>query len=103
MPPRNVSGSTTNPNINPMFRGSKAVPSSSPSAVIVTHASGISVSTTSQFTDRCACTPEACTTAAIGNTITAASNPCAAPESTFESATSQIGHGACTRSSISRV
>ena len=31
------------------------------------------------------------------------STPCAAPESTFAIATSQIGQGACTRSSISRV
>src|SRR5450759_1898481 len=42
-------------------------------------------------------------TAAIGNTITAASTPCTEPDSTLETATSQIGHGACTRPSISRV
>ena len=47
------------------------------------HASGISVSTIGQWTDRCACTPGAWTTAAIGNTISAASSPCTAPESTF--------------------
>ena len=66
-------------------------------------ASGISVTTTAQCTDRWASTPCAWTTAAIGNTISAAISPWAAPDRTFATATSQIGHGACTRSSISRV
>ena len=42
-------------------------------------------------------------TSAIGSTITAETTPWAAPERTFAIATSQIGQGACTRSSISRV
>ena len=50
-----------------------------------------------------ASTPDACTTEAMGSTIAAEMRPCPAPEMTFEMATSQIGHGACTRSSISRV
>src|ERR1039458_5843241 len=86
-----------------MLRGSNVVPSSRPSDDIATQASGISVSTTAQWTSRCAWTPGAWTTAAIGNTITAASAPCTAPESTLAIATSQIGHGDWTRSSISRV
>ena len=45
----------------------------------------------------------ACTTAAIGNTIAAASNPCIAPNTTFSTATSDTGSGASTRSSISFV
>ena len=35
--------------------------------------------------------------------MSAAMSPCTVADSTFEMATSQIGHGACTRSSISRV
>ena len=66
-------------------------------------ASGIKVTITSQCTWRWALTPVAWTTAAIGNTISAASTPWTDPESTFEMATSQIGHGAWTRSSISLV
>ena len=45
----------------------------------------------------------ACTTAAIGNTIAAASIPWIAPNATFSSATSDTGSGASTRSSISFV
>ena len=58
-----------------MLRGSNVVPSSSPSEVIATHASGISVTTIAQCTDRWAATWEAWITAAIGNTIAAASSP----------------------------
>jgi hypothetical protein len=39
----------------------------------------------------------------MGSTMIADSTPWAAPESTFSTASSQIGQGACTRSSISRV
>ena len=56
-----------------------------------------------QCSVRWACTPGACTTEAIGSTMAADRTPCAAPESTLAIATSQIGHGAWTRSSISRV
>ena len=45
----------------------------------------------------------ACTTAAIGNTMHAASSPWIAPDTTFSSATSDTGSGASTRSSISFV
>ena len=57
----------------------------------------------SQCRVRWAVTPGACTTEAIGSTMIAESTPCAAPDSTLAMATSQIGHGAWTRSSISRV
>ena len=56
-----------------------------------------------QWNTRCGWTPLAWTTAAIGKTMSADRSPWAAPERTFATATSQIGHGACTRSSISRV
>ena len=50
-----------------------------------------------------ASTPAACTTDAIGKTMAAEMSPCAPPEMTLEMATSQMGQGAWTRSSISRV
>ena len=58
-----------------MLRGSKLVPSTSPNDVMARQASGISVSTTGQWTSRCASTPVAWMTAAIGNTISAAEHP----------------------------
>ena len=61
----------------------------------------MSVSSTGQFTSRC--TGVAGTIAAIGNTISAANRPLSMPAVTFSIATSQIGIGASTRSSISRV
>ena len=70
---------------------------------MATQAIGITVSRIAQVTVKWTCTPSAWTTAAIGNTITAEMTPWTAPESTFAIATSQMGHGACTRSSISRV
>jgi hypothetical protein len=91
------------PNIRPMFLGSKLVPSTSPSPAIAMQASGTNVTIISQCRFRCASTPGACTTEAIGSTMIADSTPWAAPESTFAMATSQMGHGACTRSSISLV
>ncbi len=48
-------------------------------------------------------TPGACTTDAIGSTMIADRMPCTAPDSTLAIATSQIGQGAWTRSSISLV
>ena len=84
-------------------RGSKIVPKVSPSAEQVTHASGVSVTSTSQCTWRLMWIWLACTTAAIGNTIAAASSPWIAPKMTFSSATSDTGSGASTRSSISLV
>ena len=68
-----------------------------------THDRGTSVRMRSQCKLICASTPAACTTEAMGRTIAAESKPWAPPEMTLEMATSQIGHGACTRSSISRV
>ena len=91
------------PNISPMFRGSKLVPRTSPSPAIATQASGTSVTMIHQCSVRWACTPGACTIDAIGSTMIADSTPWAAPDSTLAMATSQIGHGAWTRSSISRV
>ena len=70
---------------------------------MATQASGTNVRMIHQCRDRCACTPGACTTEAIGSTMMAEITPWAAPDSTLATATSQIGHGACTRSSISRV
>ncbi len=70
---------------------------------MATQASGTNVTISHQCRVRCASTPGACTTAAIGRTMTADSTPWAAPDSTLAMATSQIGQGACTRSSISRV
>src|SRR5215472_13077074 len=85
------------------LRGSKLVPRTSPSPAIATQASGTNVRITHQCSDRWACTPDACTTAAIGSTMIADSTPWAAPDTTLATATSQMGQGACTRSSISRV
>ena len=70
---------------------------------MATAASGTNVTMIHQCSDRWACTPGACTTEAIGSTMAADKMPWAAPDSTLAMATSQIGHGACTRSSISRV
>ena len=68
-----------------------------------THAIGTNVRMTSQCSEIIASTPAACTTAAIGKTISTAMSPCTVADKTFEIATSHIGHGAWTRSSISRV
>ena len=85
------------------LRGSKIVPNVSPRAEQVMQASGISVTRVSQCTCRLMWIDPACTTAAIGNTMAAASSPCSAPNTTFSSATSTTGSGASTRSSISFV
>ena len=92
-----------NPNIRPMLRGSKLVPSTRPRPAIAIHASGTKVMMIHQCSEMSAFTPGACTTEAMGSTMIAEMTPCAAPESTLATATSQIGHGAWTRSSISRV
>ena len=68
-----------------------------------THDIGTRVRMSSQWRLICASTPAACTTEAMGRTMAAESSPCAAPEITLEMATSQIGQGAWTLSSISRV
>src|SRR4029077_9984874 len=91
------------PNISPMLRGSKLVPSTRPRPAIAMHASGTKVRMIHQCSVRWASTPGACTTDAIGSTMAADSIPWAAPDSTLAIATSQIGQGAWTRSSISRV
>ena len=46
-----------------------------------------------------ASTPAAWTTEAMGRTMAAEMSPCTPPEITLEMATSQMGHGAWTRSS----
>ena len=86
-----------------MFLGSKLVPRTRASPAIATQASGTNVTMIHQCRFMWACTPGACTTEAIGSTMAADSRPWAAPDSTFAMATSQIGQGACTRSSISLV
>src|ERR1700684_2761224 len=91
------------PNMRPMFLGSKPVPRTSPRPAIAMHASGTSVMMIHQCSEMWAVTPAACTTEAIGSTMAAEMMPCTAPDSTLAMATSQIGQGACTRSSISRV
>ena len=91
------------PNKSGTVRGSKIVPKVSPSADVVTHASGSRVTSTSQCTCRLMWIWLAWTTAAIGNTIAAASRPWMAPNTTFSIATSDTGSGASTRSSISFV
>ena len=96
-------GNTMKPNISPRLRGSKLVPSSRPSEVMARQASGTMVTMMSQCRLIWASTPAAWTTDAMGSTMMAEINPWAPPEMTFEIATSQIGQGACTRSSISRV
>ena len=58
---------------------------------------------TGQWKVICAATPGACTTEAMGSTMTAESRPWNVPERTLAIATNQIGQGAWTRSSISRV
>ncbi len=92
-----------NPNIRPMLRGSKLVPSSRPSEAMVTQASGTRVTMIHQWRVRWASTPLAWTTEAMGRTMTAEMRPCTAPDRTLAMATSQMGQGAWTRSSISRV
>ena len=96
-------GSTMNPNISPRLRGSKLVPSSSPSEVMARQDSGTRVTMSSQCRLMWASTPAAWTTEAMGRTMAAEMSPCAPPEITLEMATNQMGHGAWTRSSISRV
>ena len=91
------------PNIRPMFLGSKLVPRTRPRPAIAMHASGTSVMMIHQCSVMWAVTPAACTTEAIGSTMIAEMTPCTAPDSTLAMATSQIGQGACTRSSISLV
>ena len=68
-----------------------------------THDRGTSVRMSSQCRLICASTPAAWTTEAMGRTMAAESSPWAPPEITLEMATSQMGQGACTLSSISRV
>ena len=68
-----------------------------------TQDSGTRVTMSSQCRLMWASTPAAWTTEAMGSTMAAEISPWAPPEITLEMATSQIGHGACTRSSISRV
>ena len=70
---------------------------------MATHASGTNVTMIHQCSVRWASPPAAWTTEAIGSTMTAEMIPWAAPDRTLAMATSQMGHGACTRSSISRV
>ena len=59
-----------------------------------THESGTSVRIRPQCRLICASTPAACTTDAMGKTMVAEIRPWAAPEMTFEIATSQMGQGA---------
>ena len=96
-------GSTMNPNISPRLRGSKLVPSRSPRDVMARQDSGTRVTMMSQCRLMWASTPAAWTTEAMGRTMAAERSPCTPPEITLEMATSQIGQGAWTRSSISRV
>ena len=96
-------GRMMKPNMSPMLRGSKLVPSTSPRPAMATVAIGMRVTMTTQCRDTSARTPEAWTTEAIGSTMAADNTPWAAPDRTLAAATSQIGHGAWTRSSISRV
>ena len=70
---------------------------------MATQARGTMVTMIHQCSERFASTPAACTTEAMGRTMAAEISPCTAPDRTLEMATSQIGQGACTRSSISRV
>ena len=57
------------PNIRPMLRGSKLVPSTRPRPAMAMQASGTRVRMIHQCSDRWACTPGACTTEAIGSTM----------------------------------
>ena len=70
---------------------------------MATQASGTIVTMIHQCRLMWASTPAAWTTEAMGSTMTAEMSPWTAPESTLDMATSQIGQGAWTRSSISRV
>src|SRR5436309_6425851 len=96
-------GSTRNPNMAPMLRGSTREPMSSPRLAHMTQVSGMRVTTTGQWMARWADTFLACTTDAMGNTMTAAIRPWIAPVVTLPMATSDTGRGASTRSSISLV
>src|SRR5579875_4128814 len=96
-------GSTMNPNMSPMLRGSNTHPSSSPSELNIRQMRGSRVTTTAQLMEKSAWTPGECTTLAIGKTMTAAMRPWTSPKRTLDPATSHTGHGAWTRSSISRV
>ena len=89
------------PNSIGTVRGSNIVPNISPSAPLMMHASGVSVSSTGQLASRW--TGVAGTIAAIGNTISPANRHCSAPATIFSKATRPTGSGARTRSSISRV
>ena len=55
-------GRTTKPNISPMLRGSKLVPSTRPETAMATHESGTKVRMIHQCRLMWACTPGACTT-----------------------------------------
>ena len=70
---------------------------------MATQASGTIVTMIHQCRLMWASTPGAWTTEAIGSTMAAEIIPWTVPERTLDIATSQMGHGACTRSSISRV
>ena len=82
-------------------RGSNRVPNVRPRAAAVSRANGVRVSRMSQLTWMC--TGVAGTTAAIGNTSNAANRPLSMPAVILPSATSEMGSGASTRSSISFV
>ena len=94
-------GMTMMLNISATCRGSTRVPTARPRLAPVRAASGVTVSSRGQLTWRC--TGVAGMKTASGNTTTAARTACRAPDTTFSSATAQIGSGAITRSSISRV
>ena len=70
---------------------------------MATHEMGTRVRINNQCRLMWASTPPACTTEAMGRTMMAEITPCMAPDKTLAMATSQMGHGAWTRSSISRV
>ena len=89
--------------MSPMLRGSKLVPSTRPNEAMVTQARGTSVRMIAPVQVEWASTPAAWMTEAMGSTMTAEIKPWMAPERTLAAATSQMGHGAWTRSSISRV
>src|ERR1700722_4805272 len=83
-----------NPNMSPMFRGSKLVPSKRPREAIVTQDRGTTVTMIHQWKLRWASTPLACTTEAMGRTMMAEIRPWTAPDSTLPMAPNQTGQGA---------
>ena len=100
MQPRNITGITINEKISGTVCGANTVPSNKPSDAEARHASVRMIASSSQLSTCNEVTSRA-TSHTHGNTMSAASSACSAPNTIFWIATRLVGSGAIARSSIS--